>query len=945
MKARNRNAALDPKKMEALLESIRQALTAAAKLVSKPRKMWLPILAFMAAVVFTACPQPDDPIPSPTPVEPVDKEIAIDLKYNGASVKNATFSEKDQQQSMSVGWTSEYQLNTDKFSISATNADLLSGNFEIKFTKNGTATISGGDRTALSNIAFGDNGKISVVVGNDIPLSAPLSSITLNVPSQSGPVTVAIPATGNLSASMQWLSQYQNNVPNVSMATQLDKYQQQDLQSNTRQLDLTLTTPANADNYDKEITIADFSTLAGKLEAVLGQRQVNSAGLTPQGSYSVRPLPPLYNQAIWANVFGANNVMVNIPANPTAEAPATISINNYSMQSDGSMNPNIDLQWFALPTDLVNAIKNVGDLPLQVTITGTSGTTLVSLTDVHYIYQAVYGADHANYGSGAANVIKPAAPITAKKPDGTPLVPSFKSTEWFERGSTSSSTVNINLYDKYTSVTPIMDGITVKFMQEGADNKPVIEYNTKIDIQDLGYNENYFNMPIYGFGIVKGTSGSLAAKVPNSSPIIIGATLPNNGIGYVKDAKRYFEYLRVAGLADYSELWQPMSLNNNVPVKHNMNFRLDLQSGTDRNIVTNGMLSFIRAHSDAGKMALIDTVSYPNTGNTFDGKEIPNFGATGRADTAATNYPADITKRINKDGKALDSFAANIDTGLARYLMDKLKIATFANTNITGDGYKLLQNIGAGDIVNINLTNVNLKGDHDDAHYHSGWGMQYFGDYRGVINIEGNAPAGIASNGTDSKSKGYLKLKNVPLSMYARNFGIVDLRDVSDLDVKQHVEASGSSADALSRAMIFANKAAMSNSVMGIVGYGYDAVHKVFPDSNNQLKFTGLTSDGFIVPYAARNSVGAVPFNFNEDDWILKANNGATDDLYTTWPALDPSLKWDAATFNAIPVSALQSPADVRLAYGDAANPDADEPRPGMTLATMSSVLAGRSRG
>jgi hypothetical protein len=350
----------------------------------------------------------------------------------------------------------------------------------------------------------------------------------------------------------------------------------------------------------------------------------------------------------------------------------------------------------------------------------------ISLTKVHEMY-------HALKSAGAPSITI----------DSASLIPSFKGSDWFIIDYSDSEIHS--LAEGYSSTTEIMNGVKIVPI---ASKKPIIKYNRKMEIVDLPY-DNTDNT----FGIKKLSSGE-----PYSAN---WANVSTGGIGYgyhyldssavVDNFITYVTSLKEAGL-------HPNQAGNPTPL-HN----IYMIGNPDLNVSSNGFLDLAKAYEAASALGRFAIISGTAVSKNFNGATYLGLNDT----TSQSSGERKI------GGKHNPAYKSNISVKMLNYLRKTLGVQEFINTNIIGAGKDFVRDEGSdGDDVTLNLTNSSLVGNmYDHGNFGTLDGLRFYGNYRGVIDIEGAAPYEIIN--PEGTNTGYLILHSVPNRMAFDEFSVV----------------------------------------------------------------------------------------------------------------------------------------------------------------------------
>ncbi|MDR1955580.1 MAG: hypothetical protein LBQ30_01845, partial [Treponema sp.] len=597
---------------------------------------------------------------------------------------------------------------------------------------------------------------------------------------------------------------------------------------------------------------------------------------------------PLVDTVIRIPNLGAGGPAATLTV-PAGGSTATIAMDNYA--DPGEINA------FSLDS---NAAQALSGKTVTVHI-DAANPAAVSLAYVHYLREAIKNANAASVSVNA-----PADKIT----------PVFDGKEWWMHGL-----VERNLYSSYPTDSDTMLLNDIKVSRNASNNKYVLIYNRALRISRPVWQENSDNepAPFHGFGLIKGTNGSIAPISGDwgNISILVGQE--------AEEINTHLYYPTVSNWAAYETALKEAGLHPTDGVLLNHGNVMVQNAGANVNIANNGMYDFILAYYNpkadgsfpAGASDLKDRL--PNTrgvkiGLAFDGSAALPAGISSRniggqtADSLSRKGARETTGtpafHVANTGEPRADFVGHITVPMANYLKSTLLVPEFKNTNIIGDADQW-DNIDANNREILDLVptiNVGLIGNYDIA---------IRGNLRGVTDIKGTIPEVIGPG--SNPLGGYLNLwNNVSRETFINAFAVVYARNSGDEKIVTGVVGHP---DAYSKVIIHSNKYDKANLVPDAAGV-LKPYHRAFLDGATP-KITPTTDSSIDAAYRGLDTSGAeaVP-PLDEASWInaANANNGAAPAFmnYASAP------KWEAAAFNAIPVAstAPAKPAGVRLAGG-----------------------------
>jgi hypothetical protein len=459
----------------------------------------------------------------------------------------------------------------------------------------------------------------------------------------------------------------------------------------------------------------------------------------------------------------------------------------------------------------------------------------LSLTEVHKIYQAL-------------NAAAPASILI----DSATLDPLYKGSDWI-RKHPSSSTV-VTLYASYPSETTLMRGIKVR--RDGS-NLYFIEYDRPLVVEDIVYDDGYGTM-IRGLGLYKEGSGSAVPATGDWADVIISGCeyvegVGRGGRGLANESTAYLDHLAEAGLK-YTGVSTPAPT-------HNMNM-----DNTDLNLFSNGLYDFLKLHKDNNLIGRLDNLNFNQS--KLDGQV----------------YESLADRRL-ADGHYNPAFTGNVEVYMVNLIRGKIGATTeFSNINILGDGKDLTNRD------DLHFANVSMVGD-----YHTGVNL-LTGHFYGNLDIEGDFPLGLTNN--TSSPSGYLTAWEASGNTRMNNFAVFHVKPTDPAEVKRFGNSNSGYGGSLKdfQAIVFENKASISNLGDSMLDFNFPHAYKVVRDSGDgSLKFTDSTSDFVLANYDS-DTTKDVP-SLDPDAWRV-AGNSKTNPATTTWGALDSSKKWNWIDFD-----------------------------------------------
>jgi hypothetical protein len=180
------------------------------------------------------------------------------------------------------------------------------------------------------------------------------------------------------------------------------------------------------------------------------------------------------------------------------------------------------------------------------------------------------------------------------------------------------------------------------------------------------------------------------------------------------------------------------------------------------------------------------------------------------------------------------------------------------------------------------------------------------GQFRGVIDIKGNAPYNLYN---DSKN-GYINLWSISGNMGVNKFYVVSIKDLTGI---QFFNQTGFGSSVPANVNIYPKKYAsndINNEYVGMKPY-----HRAFFDGTTP-KITPTNDTSINVEYRGTDTTGSqqVP-PLDEASWIDAANANNVAGAAPAFFSYSTAPKWDATTFNAVPVASVAPQSlDVRLA-------------------------------
>jgi hypothetical protein len=596
----------------------------------------------------------------------------------------------------------------------------------------------------------------------------------------------------------------------------------------------------------------------------------NPSGETPPGDEIT---PPVDDGILGGNfTYGDNNVVVNVnPDNNTAD----ISINNYvpvpppTRYESGAIMSRVE---FEIPEGIR---ADLDGLDVSVTIendgldtTRPSPGTL-SLSVVHEIYQAAKAA-------GAASVsVKSPAPGT--------LLPLYRGSDWLKEGFASldpSTSDYINFYEKYDDGDELMPGFTIRKV----DGKYALEYDRNLVVEDIVY-DNPEGHNIYGAGLYKkeGSGAVLIPSTENWADVVIGSDSGvrtgvglDGGRGDAPEPAEYLKHLRDAGL---------LYTGGDTPSPtHNMHIGPS-QTFANNNMFYNGLYDFFQAHVKGNIKECLTGFGGYLDGSVFEnGDQVYDY-TTGEYVVKGLGPGLSPPNRRGDDGTYNPAFPGNIPVSMVNALHAR-GIKDLSNVNIIGDGEDLISTTG------LTLANVSLVNNGTPRIT----GLE--GKFYGLIDIEGDVPAGI-ENGTDS-SFAYLTIWNASESTTINRFAVVHVKNATAAVVERIGAGNGGYASYFMPpdAIVLESKAAVdalnANSRYADTSW---TPYKAVRASDGSYKFTGGTGDGFDANYAS-NTSQPVP-SLDPEEW-RQAGNDKKNPETKAWASLDSDKKWTVSDFAGI---------------------------------------------
>jgi len=341
---------------------------------------------------------------------------------------------------------------------------------------------------------------------------------------------------------------------------------------------------------------------------------------------------------------------------------------------------------------------------ITVDIQGTAGNT-VSLAYVHHLRQALQSAAGADRNVSI---------------DSTTLMPEFNGKDWWTHGGPVSG--RRNLYDGYSkdADTILMNGI--KISTDSITNKYMIVYDRGLRVsRPVWHNNNGgVEVPFHGFGLKKGADGRILPLLSGVERAVAGGDrseydLPDGYHPTVADWTVYEAALKEAGLHPS----QRDSSNNPIRLDHSR-VRVNGMRAGHSNVGSNGIYDFVLEYYNPGPTGTPvggDSQSllpdWRLSGMTFDGRSTPE-SVTSRNIGGTVRNSAD---RKAASGEPREDFIGSITYTMAKYMVDKLGINGYNNTNIignyvTGMADQLYNNVAfiGGDYSNISNFNVRMQG-------------------------------------------------------------------------------------------------------------------------------------------------------------------------------------------------------------------------------------------
>jgi len=305
----------------------------------------------------------------------------------------------------------------------------------------------------------------------------------------------------------------------------------------------------------------------------------------------------------------------------------------------------------------------------------------------------------------------------------------------------------------------------------------------------------------------------------------------------------------------------------------------------------NCCFAFAKAYKDAGKLDILKDYFKNSLPPIFDGLPVIT----------------DDTPSTDGDGMANPAFPANIDAGIADYLVNTLKINTFKNTNFIC-GVDDFVPSGNTTMPYVNLTNVSFTGDC----YRNG--LMFQGDYRGVISFEGESPWKIDNRltGAVGKAFGYLKLKKASMPMGFADFAVIDAGEVNkgsnNVDNGVNIGALRIvGGDAAVNVVVLPTKNAVANTPMGSTNSNPNAALLkpncfAVPIPNGEVVHGLPVGSLLFIPTAIRVNYPVPSLNYA--DWETAAIDGNDNETNTTiypwnnFSAVPSTMIWPTAIYN-----------------------------------------------
>ncbi|MCL2443448.1 MAG: chitobiase/beta-hexosaminidase C-terminal domain-containing protein, partial [Treponema sp.] len=494
---------------------------------------------------------------------------------------------------------------------------------------------------------------------------------------------------------------------------------------------------------------------------------------------------------------------------------------------------------------------------ITVDIQGPANST-ISLAYVHYLRQALQGTT--------------AAPLAGNVDINSALIPEFDGKDWWAHGLVERDLYSF--YPKNTDTT-LINGI--KISHNSTNDKYIVVYDGDLRVsRPVWQNSNTgAEAPFHGFGLKQDTGGNILLNDGNI--IVFGGRdgeENNNDNRYpvVADWTVYDAALKTAGLHPS----QNDASGNPIRLDHSR-VRVNGVTGSN-NILANGMYDFVLRYYNPAPTGSggIDfrnllPIWFVSGGNpmvlTFDGYAKDGNGyikENGRYTPALPDGVASRNiggiDRASPDRKALtdggglrrdeprEDFIGSVTYPMAKYMVDRLGINEFHNTNIIGDH----QQIG-----NVLYRNVAFIGDHSSLN-------DFSIKSEGVIDIKGSLPRRIM---TSSAVARYLNIwSNVSRETNAFSFPVVVIRGSGGESV---TTGSGGAPGSEARVIIYHNKynAAPLNTT------GVQPHHRAFM-VGGVPKFTGGSIPSVNGAWYRGSTPGNAIPNLDENAWIDFANNG-----------------------------------------------------------------------
>jgi hypothetical protein len=417
----------------------------------------------------------------------------------------------------------------------------------------------------------------------------------------------------------------------------------------------------------------------------------------------------------------------------------------------------------------------------------------------------------------------------------------------------------VNFYKSYADGEVLMPGLTIRKF----GGLYALEYARDLVVEDVVY-KNPQARDVYGAGLYKkaGTSAALVPSTGNWADVVIGG---DEGVGYsgiTSNPSEYLSHLAAAGL---------LYTGGNTPSPtHEMSIgSYPGLIAQDKNMFSNGLYGFIKAHVDGGKMDRLADAGFPS-GSHLDGSFFEGLGHLRRL----------------PDGHHNAAFPGNIPV----YMVNALgNLFDFSNVNIIGNGSDF------DSTTDLHLANVSLVGDYSTV------GMS--GYFYGLIDIEGNAPSGI-TNMTGGPSA-YLTVWDAADPTRMNNFVVFHVKPTAIAKVKKIGASNGGYINlAPLQALVFESRGAITK-IGTEYGFTFDSIvptayRAVRDPATGIYKFVGGTAEGFPAVYASKTST-PVP-TLDPDLWRAAGNSKSSSPATSSWSSLDPGKKWTPAGLNAISV-------------------------------------------